>query len=89
MKECYLEVTFRKGKPLAAYLYLPRKPQAQSARTEKAAAGILVDYGQDGTPIGLEITTPGRTTANQINQVLQKLGLRPLDPAELSPLRAA
>jgi hypothetical protein len=24
MKERYLEVTFRKGKPLAAYVYLPR-----------------------------------------------------------------
>lgn len=89
MKDCYLEMTFRKGKPLAAYLYLPRKPEARSARTEKAAAGILIDYAEDGKPIGLELTNPTRTTAAQINQVLVTLGLRPLDPADLSPLQAA
>ena len=26
MKSSYLEVTFRRGRPLAAYLYLPRQP---------------------------------------------------------------
>lgn len=39
MKDRYLEVTFRKGKPLAAYLYLPRATGVKSARTEEAAPG--------------------------------------------------
>ena len=58
MKTRYLEVTFRKGKPLAAYLYLPREPGAKSARTELMGSGLLVDYQADGRPIGLEITAP-------------------------------
>ena len=33
LKETYLEVTFRNGKPMAAYLYLPRPTGAKAART--------------------------------------------------------
>jgi hypothetical protein len=33
MKRNYLEVTFRKGKPLAAYLYLPRGNGPNTAPT--------------------------------------------------------
>jgi hypothetical protein len=36
MKDAYLEVTYRKGRPLAAYLYLPREPGVKIARSEKA-----------------------------------------------------
>jgi hypothetical protein len=43
MKDRYLEVTFRKGKPLAAYLYLPRQQNATSARTELVGAGLVAD----------------------------------------------
>ena len=58
MRDTYLEVTFRKGKAMAAYLYLPRDPEEKSQRTEKAGEGILVDYGKGGRPIGIEITAP-------------------------------
>jgi transcriptional regulator with XRE-family HTH domain len=58
MKDRYLEVTFRKGRPLAAYLYLPREVRVKSARTVEGAPGILVDYSAAGIPIGLEITAP-------------------------------
>ena len=34
MRDRYLEITFRKGKPLAAYLYLSRASGVQSLRTE-------------------------------------------------------
>jgi hypothetical protein len=37
MKERYLEITFRKGKPLAAYLYLPRRVGVKSARIVEAS----------------------------------------------------
>lgn len=75
MKERYLEVTFRKGKPLAAYVYLPRRAGVQSIRTEEAMPGVLVDYAAGGEPIGLEITAPGQVTVEEINAVLEKLGL--------------
>lgn len=89
MRERYLEVTFRKGKPLAAYLYLPRESGAQSVRTEKAGKGIIVDYGEDGEAIGVEITAPGVTTFEEINSVLDKLGHARIDLDEFSPLAAA
>ena len=89
MKGRYLEVTFRRGKPLAAYLYLPRRPGAKSARTEKLADGLLVDYAADGNPIGLEIVDPGHATVARINDALNDLGLAPVDSAELAPLVAA
>ena len=89
MRDRYLEITFRKGKPLAAYLYLSRKTGAKSIRTEDKGAGLLVDYGSDEQPIGLEIIAPEQVTVAQINDVLQSLALSPIAAEELSPLKAA
>ncbi len=88
MKDRYLEVTYRKGKALAAYLYLRRGLVEKSARTEQAAPGILLDVSASGDPIGLEITAPDHVTADQVNNVLAKLGLPMLSPEELAPLPA-
>jgi uncharacterized protein YuzE len=89
MKGRYLEVTFRKGKPLAAYLYLPREAGVKSARTIEGAPGILVDYSEDGAPIGLEITAPTLVTLEEINTVLARVGQPPVGEEEMAPLRAA
>ena len=89
MKEPYLEITFRHGRPLAAYLYLPREGNEKSARTQQAAPGLLIDFAADGQPIGLEITAPSRVSAATINRVLADLGLATLSDADLAPLRAA
>lgn len=88
MKERYLEVTFRKGKPLAAYLYLPREGGVKSVRTEIVTPGLLVDYAANGEPIGLEITAPGRVSVEQINAALERLGLPEATPEEFAPLHA-
>ena len=89
MKGRYLEVTYRDGRPLAAYLYLPRSGKPRCVRTERAGPGILVDYAADGTPIGIELPVPTEVTANDVNRVLEKLGLSAMAPEELAPLRAA
>ena len=89
MRQRYLEVTFRKGKPLAAYLYLPRQAGVKSVRTVDASAGVLVDYAANGEPIGLEITTPTHVTVDQINAVLETLGLSSMPAEDLAPLCAA
>lgn len=89
MQQRYLEVIFRKGKPLAAYLYLPRQTGVKSARTVEAIKGILVDYAPNGMPIGLEITAPAHVTIDQINAVIETLGLAAMPPEELTPLDAA
>ena len=44
MREHYLEITYRKGKPLAAYLYLSSASGVRSVRTEPRDAGLLVDF---------------------------------------------
>ena len=89
MKERYLEVTYRNGRPFAAYLYLPRAAGAKSVGTETAGHGVLVDYAASGAPIGVEITAPTQVTAEQLNSVLSNLGIAKLTPEELAPLEAA
>jgi hypothetical protein len=89
MNERYLEVTYRKGRPFAAYLYLPRSAAARSARTESVGKGLIIDLAADGSPIGLEITAPGHVSLDEINSVLVRFGQPRLGPKELAPLAAA
>ncbi|MEQ1856204.1 MAG: DUF2283 domain-containing protein [Longimicrobiales bacterium] len=89
MTDRYLEITFRDGKRFAAYLFMGRGAGAKSARTEAVAAGLIVDYAGDGTPIGLEITAPGQVSFEAINAVLDRLGQPRLTPGESAPLAAA
>ena len=89
MRDRYLEVTFRKGKPIAAYLYLPRDPGEKSQRTEKVGGGMLIDYGKGGRPIGIEITAPQHVSLETINHILAKLKIRLVQEEELAPLVAA
>lgn len=89
MTEPYLEVTFRQGRPLAAYLYLPRGPREKSHRTSKAEPGLVIDFNRSGKPIGIEITAPSKLTLAALNKVLRDLGLQPVSRSDLAPLRAA
>ena len=89
MQEPYLEITFRRGRPMAAYYYLPRRRRQRSHKTVRAAAGVLVDYSRDGHPIGLEITAPGKVSLSVLNRVLRRLGLPAVERAEVAPLLAA
>ena len=89
MREPYLEVTFRHGRSLAAYLYLPRRPGEKSSRTTRAEPGLVIDFNRSGKPIGIEITAPSRLSLAALNRVLRELGLPTLKQADLAPLRAA
>src|SRR5882672_4500065 len=60
MNETYLEVTFRRGRPIAAYYYLPRKRGQKSHRTRRIEPGLVIDMSRDGQPIGIEITAPSK-----------------------------
>jgi hypothetical protein len=88
MRHRYLEVTFRKGRPLAAYLYLPRTRGAKATRTVDAGRGLRIDFDAQGFPIGVEITAPGLVTIAELNAVLGPLGVERLEPEEWSPLAA-
>jgi len=89
MREPYLEVTFRRGRPIVAYLYLPRHPGDTSHRTLKIDPGMIVDFNEQGTPIGIEIVAPSIVTAADINRALGQLGQPGIANADLAPLRAA
>jgi uncharacterized protein YuzE len=89
MKQRYLEVTFRKGKPFAAYLYLPRAAGAKAARTLDGGHGIRIDLDEHGGLLGLEITAPGAVTVGALNAVLVQYGVAALNEEEWAPLLAA
>jgi hypothetical protein len=89
MKNTYLEVTFRHGRPLAAYYYLSRRPGGKSYRTAKAEPGLVIDFNRSGKPIGIEITAPAKVSAVELNRVLRRFDLPPVTRADLAPLRAA
>ena len=89
MRQTYLEVTFRRGRALAAYLYLPRLAKDKSSRSVVASPGLVVDYTSKGKTIGIEITSPATVSLAAINRVLRDIGALPLKRVDLQPLRAA
>lgn len=89
MSTTYLEITFRKGKPLAAYLYLQGDARTRSERSEPLADGLVLDFSAEDALIGIEITSPATTTIEQVNSVLLQHELPPVTQEELSPLKAA
>jgi len=89
MNTPYLEVTYRRGRAIAAYYYLPRRPGQRSMRTRRVEAGLLVDYARGGKPIGVEITNPGVLSVAAFNRVLRELGVASVSREDVAPLIAA
>jgi uncharacterized protein YuzE len=90
MTERSLQVTYRKGKPFSAYLHLSHQTGEKSARTVPSADGLLViDYGQNGKAIGVEITAPSAMPLDRVNRVLADPGETPLSEHDYLPVRAA
>ncbi len=89
MTQSYLEVTFRRGKALAAYYYLPRRNGEKSYRSARYEPGMVVDFSRGGRPIGIEIISPEEVSLAAINRVLRDIGLPALKRADLAPLLAA
>lgn len=89
MKERYLEITYHRGRLLAAYLYLPRREGDRSVEVKEFPGGIVVDLAEDGRPIGVELTAPAEVTLEQLNAALTHFGLPVLPDEEFTPLRHA
>lgn len=85
----YLEVTYRHGRPLAAYYYLPLEDRAKTARTCRVDPGMVIDFAADGSALGIEITAPAKLTMAALNRVLKELGFPPLRRGDFAPLRTA
>ncbi|MGH9383821.1 MAG: DUF2283 domain-containing protein [Vicinamibacterales bacterium] len=89
MKVPYLEVTFRHGRPIAAYYYLPRGGSEKSVRTRRVEPGLVIDFTADGRAIGIEITSPSKLSLTILNDVLHQLGQPAASQADLAPVLAA
>jgi len=74
MKQRYLEITFRKGKPFAAYLYLPRAAGAKAARTLDGGHGVRIDLDERGGLLGLEITAPSACSVRGCSAQRRRVG---------------
>ena len=90
MTERSLQVTYRKGRPFAAYLHLSHATGEKSARTVATSDGLLVvDYNSDGRPVGVEMTAPQAVSLERFNELLASLGHPPLADHEFKPVKAA
>lgn len=88
MSKPYLEITYRQGRPLAAYLYLDRRPGDKSTRTERHGSWA-VDFAADGRAIGIEFTQVGRVDLAAVNRILAAAHQPHLSANDLVPLEAA
>jgi len=89
MSSISLQVTYRKGRPSAAYIYLDRPLGVRSARNAELSPGIVVDFASDDRPLGLEIVDPESVTIADILAVFDRLHVARPDVRELAPLKAA
>ncbi len=89
VKRVSLKVTYRRGRPIAAYVYLPRQEGDRVATTERLDAAVLVDRAADGRAIGVEICDPSHCGPDRLVEVLHSLGQSDVDRDEFLPLTAA
>lgn len=88
-KRISLKVTYRRGRPIAAYVYLPRQAGDRVAATERLDPAVLLDRSDDGRLIGVEIVDPGLCGPDRLIEILRSLGQDKIDREELGPLAAA
>ena len=90
MTERSLQVTYRKGRPFAAYLHLSHATGEKSAKMVPSPDGLLVvDYAANEQPIGVEITAPLAVSFERLNSLLAELGEPPLSEQDYLPVRVA
>jgi hypothetical protein len=83
-----LQVTYRRGQLLAAYLTLAHPTGQKVARTQATDDDLLVvDFASNGLPIGIEITAPGAVPLERLNQLLTELSQPPVAQRDCAPLR--
>lgn len=88
MKHPDLQVTYRKGRFLAAYLNLSQRSADRSVRT-RVRLPFVIDFAADGRPLGIEILARSRRMLPMINALLDELGLDRLRKEDVAPIVAA
>lgn len=85
MDKPQLEINYRQGKPVSAYLTLPRRSGDRADRTIPYGS-LIVDYTADGRAIGIEIEQINSTVLPRLRSLLRDLNVKGIDAAELAPL---
>ena len=88
VKHPFLEVSYRKGKPFAGYLYLSAARPRTPCRTEEIRPGVLIDTGEDGEPLGIEFLSPGSVTLDDLRAIEAHLRGARLQREDLRPILA-
>jgi uncharacterized protein YuzE len=81
----YLEISFRHGRPFAAYVHCAApRPIASSC---PLGHGLVLDLDQNGIVLGVEVTDPEHVTADLIVEAMRHHGVS-ITRADLAPLAA-
>ena len=86
LKHPYLEITYRRGKPFAGYLYLSDTQPQEPCRTEEVRPGVLVDIAPDGEALGIEFLSPGSVTPEDLRAIAERLHGIQVPTEDLSPI---
>ena len=79
-------MSYRRGKVLAGYLYLPREASDRAVRSRTTESGLVLDYASDGRLIGVEIPDPTPESLEALTELMRDIECA--DPElELMPLR--
>ncbi len=81
----YLEISFRHGRPFAAYIHCAAPCAA--AKTLELGHGLILDQAADGSVIGIEVADPRHADIAEISALLARHGVT-ISRADLSPLAA-
>ncbi len=84
-----LTISYQKGEPYAAYLTIPHPFGEKSFHQREVEPEIIVDFGRDGRPLGIEMLDPRRASWTRLNRIMKKLKMPPLTREWVRPLRAA
>jgi len=81
-----LQVTFRGGRLLAAYLYFQKDAKAAVAKTRREPDGMIVDFDSHGAALGIEFIAASQISLAKVNAWLGALGQETASADELWPL---
>ena len=88
MSQVSLEVTYRQGRPVAAYLYLPRRAEDKAEHSRRVGS-LVADLTNDGRLIGVEFTSTQNVDATALDRLLAEYHASQISRDELAPLFAA
>ena len=82
-----IEIVFRKGIPVAAFLDFSEEGSGRSKRQIAIRPPMVAHYDEKGSPSGLDIPLPLTASLRAINEALNELGQSPIQESDLAPLK--